>query len=262
VNDKTEVIEVGEYTPIDQPANLPMVDVQRQHNMKLMELALTSGSMESLEKLMELQERWEAGQARKSFYQALPRFQSKLPIITKNGLASFPHKNGNGYTEYSYAKLEDIAKAIKPLLEEFNISYRFEQHTGDKMLITITCIVTHSDGHEERTEMSGYPDQSGSKNSMQQSASTVQYLRRYTLTGALGITVSDEDDDAQGAAEQGEQTEQQEEFYPEDRFNKNFLKWELAIASGKITKKDVIDKANSKHTLSKEQIKQIENIVC
>lgn len=246
----------GEITIIDP------VMKQRDHNMKLMELAITSGAnMDSLEKLMDLQERWEAGIARKSFYQALPKFQSQLPVINKRGLASFEHRNGGGKTEYSYAKLEDITEAIKPFLVENGLSYRYEQNNQDGGMICVTCIITHADGHEERTEMSSYADQSGKKNPIQQIASTVSYLRRYTLTGALGITVSDEDDDGAGAAEQTETGEPQGDYYSAEQFTKMFPFWSESIQSGKNTVEKIFAYLQKKNVnLSQEQITKINNI--
>jgi hypothetical protein len=43
--------------------------------------------------------------------------------------------------------------------------------------------------------MSAPADKSGGKNDIQAMASTVTYLRRYTLTGALGITTGNDDND-------------------------------------------------------------------
>lgn len=44
--------------------------------------------------------------------------------------------------------------------------------------------------------MTSYPDNSGSKNLIQQNASATTYLMRYTLIMALGLTTADEDIDA------------------------------------------------------------------
>ena len=166
------------------------VAIQQERYMRLMELALqNSADIASIEKLVELQNNFEAKEARKSFFAALSQFQADLPVIKKKGSVSYKQVN------FTFAKLEDIASAIRPLIAENGLSYRFEQGNDNKF-ITVVCIITHRDGHEVRTSMSAFSDDSGGKNAIQQIASTVSYLRRYTLTGALGITVSDEDDDA------------------------------------------------------------------
>ena len=55
----------------------------------------------------------------------------------------------------------------------------------------------------EACSMPGTPDMSGNKNALQQAASAVTYLRRYTLTGALGIATADTDIDGRMAFNEG-----------------------------------------------------------
>jgi len=239
--------------------------IHQERHMKLMELALSNkADIQSIEKLVKLHNDFEEREARKMFFAGLSRFQSQLPIIEKKGKAGFDHRNGGGRTEYTYAKLEDIAKAIKPLLVENGLSYRYEQK-HDPLMITVTCVITHKDGHEERTEMSGAADNSGKKNPIQQVASTVSYLRRYTMTGALGITVSDEDDDAEGLGvePEGSGHEQQKEspYYPQDDFNTNLPLWSKAIKDGIKTSSQILGFLSSKGAnLSPGQIKTIKCI--
>lgn len=234
--------------------------VQQEQHMELMKLAVQSdGGVEKLEKLMALQERWEQNNARKAFFDAMASFQEALPVIEKKGLASFAHNQGGGSTSYTYAKLEDIAASIKQPLADNDLSYRFAQTTEQSPsgpFITVTCVVTHKDGHSESAEMGGYPDASGKKNAIQQLASTVSYLRRYTLTGALGITVSDEDDD--GA---GDQTQVDADCYPQEQFDANFPGWQQQILSGNKTAAQIITFLGKKGVrLSQDQITHINNV--
>jgi hypothetical protein len=154
--------------------------------MAMVQLAVEQNAdVDKLSKLMDLQERWEANEARKAFLDAFARFQSEVPRISKT-------KAGHNY---KYAPLSDIAEQIRLTLEDCGLSYRFDiQDTGE--IISVTCIVSHRLGHQERTTMTGAPDTSGSKNSIQSRGSTVSYLQRYSLIGALGLTTADEDMDA------------------------------------------------------------------
>jgi hypothetical protein len=217
--------------------------------MKLMEIAISNGAdLASLEKLMTLQERWEAGLAKKEFFAALSAFQSDIPKISKNGKASFGHKTGPGSTEYTYAFLDDIARAIRPFLAKHGLSYRYEQ-TVENNNISVCCYVSHSSGHQEKNYMSALPDKSGSKNGIQQQASTVSYLRRYTLTGALGITSADVDDDANNydACETvGATPQDSKNYYPQDRFDQSFPNWEKKIRAGKKKVHEIIGFVNGK----------------
>lgn len=164
--------EQSNVTAITTPANLLQMAVEQ------------NADIDKLEKLMDLQDRWTAEQAKNAYSQALAKFQSELaPII----------KTRQGHNS-KYADLDDIAQAIRPLLEAQGLSYTFEQDQTQSAL-KVTCTVRHSAGHSESNSLSAPNDTSGGKNAIQAIASTVTYLRRYTLTGALGITTGNEDDD-------------------------------------------------------------------
>lgn len=151
----------------------------------LLQMAVEQNAdLDKLEKLMDLQERWEASESRKAYSDAMARFQSSLEPIVKKREA---HNS-------KYADIDDIAVSIRPILEEAGLSYRFEQSQQDGN-ITVNCIVTHKLGHHEQTSCMAPSDISGGKNAIQAMASTVTYLRRYTLTGALGITTGVDDND-------------------------------------------------------------------
>jgi hypothetical protein len=156
-----------------------------QNPDSLLTIALERGAdSDQLTKLLDLKERYEASEARKAFSGALADFQSELePII----------KRRRGHNS-SYADIDDIAQSIRPLMKDHGLSYRFEQEQENGQ-ITVSCIVSHRFGHTEKTVMSAAADASGGKNAIQAIASAVTYLRRYTLTGALGITTGNDDDD-------------------------------------------------------------------
>lgn len=141
-----------------------------------------------LEKLVALQERWEANQARKAFFQAFTGWQTEAPDIRKNKAVEF------GTTKYSYAPLADICRQIGPALKKNDLSYRWEiQDSATE--IKVTCLVSHIDGHTEKTTMQASPDDSGKKNSIQARGSAIEYMKRYTLIGALGLSTADSDID-------------------------------------------------------------------
>jgi len=143
-----------------------------------------NADLDKISKLMDLQERWEASEAKKLYTRAMANFQSKLgPII----------KTRQGHNS-KYADIDDIAQAIRPVLEDVGLSYRFDQQQEGEQ-IKISCVVTHVAGHSESTMFCAGIDNSGGKNLIQAMASTVTYLRRYTLTGALGITTGQDDND-------------------------------------------------------------------
>lgn len=159
---------------VNQPSNLIAQAIEK------------GADIQTLEKLMALQERWEATQARKLFFSALSEFQKKVPVLKKTKLVSFKD------VKYKYAPLSEITKQIQVLLGQCGLTYRWEIKE-DAANITVTCIITHNAGHTESTSMSSLADKSGSKNDIQARGSTITYLERYTLLGALGISSADTD---------------------------------------------------------------------
>tara|TARA_R110000782_G_scaffold80849_3_gene160010 strand:+ start:992 stop:1744 length:753 start_codon:yes stop_codon:yes gene_type:complete len=238
----------------DQASQMP---VMVSPHMRLIEMAVSGGAdITQLEKLMDLQERYEANQAKKDFNAAMSTFQSMLPVIGKTGNVFYEGKNGKPNTDYDYAKLEDIAKAIKPALKETGLSYRFTQ-TQNNGWITVNCIVTHASGHSEISELTSQPDVSGGKDSLKAIASAISYLRRYTLTGSLGIVVGGEDDDGGSHQEAVEVSD----CYPNEDFNKQFPNWEKAILKGRKTPDQIIASGNGQGiTFSDEQLNLINNV--
>ncbi len=142
----------------------------------------------ALEKLLDLQQRWDADRARKQFFAAFTSFQANCPDLRKTKEVAF------NTTSYKYAPLADITRQISKALKENELSYRWEIQDTDKE-IKVTCLVSHIDGHTERTTMSAQADASGGKNAIQGRASTVTYMQRYTLIGALGLSTADADMD-------------------------------------------------------------------
>lgn len=163
-------------------------------------LAIDRGAdVATLERLMALQERWEAAEARKAFVAALAKFKAAPPAIAKNKHVRFVNKTGT-VTEYDHATLDQVASVIGAALSLHGLSHRWETEQGDGGRIRVTCILQHVMGHAERVTLQASPDESGGKNNIQAVGSTVSYLQRYTLLAATGLAASDQDDDAGGMA--------------------------------------------------------------
>ncbi len=169
-------------------------ELQSTTPTSLISQAIEKGlGVEELSKLMDLQERWEANQSKKLFFSAFNEFQSICPDIKKNKKVSFTTRTG-GSTEYHYAPLADIVIQIRKQLKECGLSFRWEvQDTPE--VINVTCLISHIDGHTEKTTMQAKADDSGGKNSIQARGSAIEYMKRYTLCGALGIATADSDID-------------------------------------------------------------------
>ena len=184
-----EVIEME-----SAPVATPKTAVATTTPSDLLRLAVEQGAdMEKLEKLMALQERWEANQARKSYVEAMADFKQHAPEIFKDKNVAFTG------TTYNHATLGGICEVVIAALAKHGISHRWDIKQPSGMIV-VSCILTHKLGHSEATQLEAPPDNSGKKNGIQQIASTVTYLQRYTLLAACGLATKDmPDDDGQGA---------------------------------------------------------------
>lgn len=163
--------------------------------MDMVGRAVASGaSIEVVEKLMALHERWEANQGRKAFDEAMAAAKVEIPIIFKSREVDFT--SAKGRTHYRYEDLAEIAKTINPILGKHGLSYRFRTTSAANEPVTVTCIVSHRQGYSEENTLSAGRDESGNKNSIQAIGSTLTYLQRMTLKAALGLAASSDDDGA------------------------------------------------------------------
>lgn len=163
--------------------------------MAMISHAVSNGaSIEAIEKLMALHERIEAAQARKAFDSALSAAKSEIPVIVKNKLVDYASTDGKSRTTYQHEDLGEIARTVDPILAKHGLSYRFKTISEINQPISVTCIVSHRDGHSETNTLSGPRDGSGKKNDLQQMGSTITYLQRYTLKAALGLAAAADDD--------------------------------------------------------------------
>jgi hypothetical protein len=147
--------------------------------------------IEKLERLLAMKERWDKEQARKAFFKALADFQDECPELRKTKPVRF---KDDGPVIYWYAPLADIERQIKKLLKKCGLtkSWKFFDNAGKTKVV---CHLTHIDGHTEQTEMESDSDMSGAKNAIQGKGSAIEFMKRYTLIGALGLSTADSDID-------------------------------------------------------------------
>lgn len=150
--------------------------------------------MDKMERLLQMQERIVARQAKAAYADALARLQPTLPIIGERGSI----KNRDGEVQSRYALWEDIVGVITPLLAAHGFSLSFR--TGNKDgKIQVTGVLTHREGHSEETMLDLPADTSGSKNAVQAVASSVSYGKRYTAGALLNLRTGEIDDDGRRA---------------------------------------------------------------
>lgn len=190
-----EVIEMENQPPqnvVATPAPATPADIVLYAMQKGADIA-------QIEKFMDLQMKWEADQARKAFVADMAEFKKTPPEVVKDKLVAFAG------TSYMHATLGNVTQAIVAGLAQHGFSHRWDVEQTTTGTIVVTCILTHKLGHSERTRLESKGDDSGKKNAIQQMASAVTYLQRYTLLAATGIATKEQgDDDGRGSAQQPE----------------------------------------------------------
>jgi len=163
--------------------------VQTPTPMDMIQMAVQQGTgPEQLGQLMDLQDRWEAKQAKRDFIIALSQFRKECPDIEKD-------KDGHNS---KYATLSHTLDTISQTMENCGLAHNWTTETSGRQETTeikVTCIITHINGHSESSSLSAGIDTSGSMSIIQGLGSTVSYLERYTLYAVLGITSKDMDKD-------------------------------------------------------------------
>ena len=185
MNDKQENLPA---TQIASPLELAASLVQKDGNM----------DVAKLKELLEIQQRWEAIEAKKAYSEAMTQFKANPPEILKDKHVSF--QTTKGPTDYNHATLYNVTTQINKELSKYGLSAAWTTSQANG-LITVSCKISHIMGHSEQTSLTAQPDNTGSKNSIQAIGSTVTYLERYTILALTGLATYDQDDDGRGAGE-------------------------------------------------------------
>ena len=198
----TEIVVENEKQPkkvVKSSTNATLSNVEQKNVSKeansydiLMRAIELNVDLDAFEKLVNLVEKVQIDKAKREFYEAFAKFQSQVPPILKLSEVNM----GAGRPRYNYASLYDIISKIQKPLGEANLSFRWEILNNND-IIEVTCILSHSGGYELQTSIQAGKDATPGKSNVQAIASTITYLKRYTLVSLLGIGTADPDDDAQ-----------------------------------------------------------------
>lgn len=175
----------------------PTPPAEQDRGAALMRMMERTQDPELIGKMLDLYQRWEQGENRKAYIDALARAQETMPVVAKNAHVFFEGKGGRADTDYWHADYGNLVKTVKPHLSREGLSYDHNVRQEDAR-IYVTCILSHGAGHEKSVTLSAPPDDTGGKNPIQQVKSTVTYLKRATLELVSGAATEDDDDDGRG----------------------------------------------------------------
>jgi hypothetical protein len=147
-----------------------------------------------LEKLMDLEARWRADRAKQAYVRAFSQFKKNMPDVVKDML--------NKQYGSDYSSLANLVNTTNKVLGEYGLNARWQPNQTDGM--SVDCIMTHEDGHEERVTIKGPLDTSGAKNPLQQIKSTLTYLEGASFQAITGVVArsASVDDDGNGSSDE------------------------------------------------------------
>ena len=160
--------------------------------MEMLNAAMERGDgIDKLERLMDLNDRWEKAQAKRAFLEAKAAFKAEAPTITKD--------RNNAQYGSRYSSIGNVVNKTNEVLSKFGLDARWEYDQAEK--VKVTCILSHVQGHSESVSLSAPPDTSGAKNPIQQIKSTTTYLKLATFEAVTGIATEEgnANDDGNGA---------------------------------------------------------------
>lgn len=188
----TELAKVESQTPAEYGAQLMDVIARAASDPNV--------DIDKMERLIALQERVEARQAKAEFTAAKVAMQPALPAIDQRGRIVIRDKNTEEVKqETPFARFEDIHEAVMPVLTAHQFDLSFRNGLSDEGKVRVTTILSHVGGHSEETYFDLPHDSSGSKNAVQAVGSSTSYAKRYGVLSILNLRVCGEDDDASTA---------------------------------------------------------------
>lgn len=146
-----------------------------------------------VEKMLDLQIKFEENEAKKAFHKAMAEFKIDCPEIEKDMYNS-------QYDSY-YASLGKLVSTISPHMSKHGLSHDWKQDHIEDNKIKVFFTVTHALGFSKTNSFSSPPDDSGKKNPIQQMRSAITYLKSITFESGMGLasTEANLSDDGNGS---------------------------------------------------------------
>jgi hypothetical protein len=156
------------------------------------------GDLVTMEKMMDLQDRFEKNEAKKLFFAAMVIAQKRMPVIYEG--------RNNKVTHSTYAAYKDIVRDSKPIYTGAGLAISFYEEPATKEdHIKLCADVYHEKGHSQTYSISLAIDDKGPKGTVVKTKihgtkSAISYGRGILLCNIFNIPTNDDvDDDGNGA---------------------------------------------------------------
>lgn len=185
----------------DHGAALAVVERDNTERMHPMVRAAMGQELDpaTLRELLAVQREWEAGEAKRAYTRAMVDLKRDLPSVLSHDQTVDYSSRKSGRTHYTHTSLAAAVDAVIEPLCRHGFSHSWEPQTAGRD-VSVTCTLTHSEGHQQSTTLTAPPDTSGMKNPAQAVASTITLLQRYSLLSLLGIATADMHDPERASA--------------------------------------------------------------
>lgn len=162
--------------------------------IQLIERVATNPNVDvgKLERLLDLQERYQLRQAEVAFNAAMQAAQSEMPVVLRDAK--------NPQTNSSYARLETVSKVMSPVITKHGFAMSFGTDVSPLPdHYRVTCELSHSAGFSRRYHADVPVDGAGIKGIANKTlthalGSTLSYGRRYLKLMIFDVATTDDDD--------------------------------------------------------------------
>lgn len=195
-------VQTLELVPQEPAKQHAIAEIPESSPAGMMLAAMSRGaSLEQVEKMMDLQERWERREAEKAFRDAFAAFRGENIIIPKT--KEVDRGRGGSFMQAEY---DEVCRRLSPALSKHGLSFRHDQKFGSRKWTTdgvesdvpwvfVTCHLEHKAGHAEKLDLEGPPGDLAVNSPAQNMQVTASYLKRQSLLAITGTATGGEDDE-------------------------------------------------------------------
>ena len=154
--------------------------------------------MDKLERLMDMQRKLDADEARRQFYRAFRDVQDDMTKV--------PRRGTNPQTRSRYALAEDVYAMLDPIIVRNGFSRSLSTESSDiENHMRFVLLIRHAGGHHEEHRFDAPIDDIGMKGNPTKTrlhgmSSSYTYCERIMVSKAFGVQIGDRDDDGNAAS--------------------------------------------------------------